>query len=117
MLRYTEQFQQNYGIDVSVSRRGEARVPERLAAEVIRMVHEGLRDVWEHTRAARARIALDAPADRLPLSVENDNADGREGVADFTPRSITERAAALGGRAAVACDGRGRTVVLVRVPL
>ena len=117
VLRYTEQFQQNYGIDVSVSFRGEARVPERLAAEVIQMVHEGLRNVWKHTRAARARIVLDASADRLLLSIENDNADGEEGIADFTPRSITERAEALGGRATVACDGRGRTVVLVRVPL
>lgn len=117
VLRYTEQFQENYGIDVSVSFRGEARVPERLAAELIQMVHEGLRNVWKHTRAARAAVALDASADRLLLSIENDNADGGEGIADFTPRSITERAEALGGRATVACDGRGRTVVLVRVPL
>jgi signal transduction histidine kinase len=60
---------------------------------------------------------LDASADRLLLSIENDNAEGEEGIADFTPRSITERAEALGGRATVACDGRGRTVVVVRVPL
>ena len=117
VLRYTEQFQANYGIDVSVSFRGEARVPERLAAEVIQMVHEGLRNVWKHTAASRAAVVLDASADRLLLSVENDNADGEEGIADFTPRSITERAEALGGRATVASDGRGRTVVLVRVPL
>ena len=117
VLRYTEQFQENYGIDVRVSFRGEARVPERLAAEVIQMVHEGLRNVWKHTRAARSAVALDASADRLLLSIENDNARGEEGIADFTPRSITERAEALGGRATVACDGRGRTVVLVRVPL
>lgn len=117
VLRYTEQFQENYGIDVSVSFRGEARVPERLAAEVIQMVHEGLRNVWKHTKAARSAVVLDASADRLLLSIENDNAEGEEGIADFTPRSITERAEALGGRATVACDGRGRTVVLVRVPL
>jgi signal transduction histidine kinase len=117
VLRYTEQFQENYGIDVSVTFRGEAGVPERLAAEVIQMVHEGLRNVWKHTAAARCSVVLDASADRLLLSIENDNAEGEEGIADFTPRSITERAEALGGRATVACDGRGRTVVVVRVPL
>ncbi|HLL76948.1 MAG TPA: histidine kinase [Pyrinomonadaceae bacterium] len=117
VLRYTEQFQENYGIDVKVTFRGEAGVPERLAAEVIQMVHEGLRNVWKHTAASRCAVALDASAERLLLSIENDNAEGEEGNADFTPRSITERAEALGGRATVACDGRGHTVLVVRVPL
>jgi signal transduction histidine kinase len=118
VIRYTEQFQENYGIDVRVAFRGEARIPERLAAEVIQMVHEGLRNVWKHTEATRCSVVLEASADRLLLSIENDNAAGDAGSRGlFSPRSITERAEALGGRATVAVGGDGRTVVIVRIPL
>jgi len=114
--RYTEQFQENYGIDVRLDIRGRVGVTDRLAAELIQMVHEGLRNVWKHTEAPRAAVTLESKGGNVLLSIENDGAAG----APFTPRSITERAEALGGRALVGVEtdgGGGRTAVRVRIPL
>jgi signal transduction histidine kinase len=118
--RYTGQFQENYGIDVKLDIRGGVRVTDRLAAELIQMVHEGLRNVWKHTEATRCVVRLEAGAGDLLLSIENDGA----AAAPFEPRSITERAEALGGRARVGVErggddgeGGGLTAVRVRIPL
>jgi signal transduction histidine kinase len=59
------------------------------------------------------RIAIDRRAVRL--AVENDRAPG-DGAAAFSPRSLTRRASAMGGRAVVAI-AEGRTVVNVEIPL
>ena len=114
--RYTEQFQENYGIDVKLDIRGGASVTDRLAAELIQMVHEGLRNVWKHTEATRCVVRLEANNNDLLLSIENDGA----AAAPFTPRSISERAEALGGRARVGVErggSDGHTAVRVRIPL
>ena len=114
--RYTEQFQENYGIDVRLDIRGRVGVTDRLAAELIQMVHEGLRNVWKHTEASRSVVALESKADHVLLSIENEG----EAAAPFTPRSITERAEALGGHALVGVErggGGGSTAVRVRIPL
>lgn len=120
LRRYTGQFQENYGIDVKLDIRGGGRVTERLAAELIQMVHEGLRNVWKHTEATRCAVRLEAEGSDLLLSIENDGAAS----AGFAPRSITERAEALGGRARVGVEragangeGGGLTAVRVRIPL
>jgi signal transduction histidine kinase len=121
LKRYTEQFQENYGIDVQLDMRGGVRVTDRLAAELIQMVHEGLRNVWKHTEATRCVVRLEGDGRDLLLSIENDGAAAEP----FAPRSITERAEALGGRARVGVErdgdgdgnGRGLTAVRVRIPL
>lgn len=114
--RYTEQFQENYGIDVQLDIRGGVHVTDRLAAELIQMVHEGLRNVWKHTEATRCVVTLETESGNLLLSIENDGA----AAAPFTPRSISERAEALGGHARVGVE-RGtdgsHTAVRVRIPL
>ncbi len=118
LRRYTGQFQENYGIDVKLDVRGVVGVTDRLAAELIQMVHEGLRNVWKHTEATRCVVRLEAEGRDLLLSIENDGAAS----APFAPRSITERAEALGGRARVGVErggdgGGGTTTVRVRIPL
>jgi signal transduction histidine kinase len=116
--RYTKQFQENYGIDVRLDIRGGVRVTDRLAAELIQMVHEGLRNVWKHTEATLCVVTLEEDAGSLLLSIENDGAAD----APFAPRSITERAESLGGSARVGVErggaaGGGLTAVRVRIPL
>jgi signal transduction histidine kinase len=54
--------------------------------------------------------------DSLILHIENDNPDGTTPVA-FFPRSITERATALGGNTHVEWNGQGETVVIIEIPL
>ena len=52
----------------------------------------------------------------MVLDIENDvaSADSHEA---FTPRSITERALALGGRVSVDVNNAGRTIVSVIIPM
>jgi hypothetical protein len=56
--RFAAQFGDDYDIDVRVEFDGRLNVNDRLAAEVIRFVHEGLSNVRKHTRATRATLRL-----------------------------------------------------------
>ncbi|MDT5293731.1 MAG: hypothetical protein QOJ76_611 [Acidobacteriota bacterium] len=117
LRRYTEQFQENYGIDVDVVCRGDLPITDRLAAELIQMVHEGLSNAWKHTEATRCVVKLDSLDNNLVLRIENDNAPSDVGHAPFRPRSLAERAESLGGRLSVERDGANRTAVRVQIPL
>ncbi len=88
----------------------------RLAVEVLHMVTEGLSNIRRHTHATRATIVLARHADRLVLRIENDCPDGVQ-PDRFTPWSITERAAALGGQAYVEQHEDSGTAVVVEIPL
>jgi len=114
--RYVSQFQDNYGIAVRVETRNEINVNDRLAAELIQMVHEGLSNVRKHTEAASSLVSFESGGGRIVLRVENDNPDGRP-AAPFVPRSITERAENLGGRARVEATPGGSTAIRVEIPL
>ncbi len=119
--RFAAQFAEDYGIEVDVACAGRLNVNDRLAAEVIRFVHEGLSNVRKHTRATRAAVRLGCNERACTLSIENDGANESTGGVDsgtpFTPKSITERARELGGRAFVERAGDDRTVVTIEIPL
>ncbi len=114
--RFARKFAEATGISVNVEAKTALPVHDRLAAEVFQMVAEGLSNVRRHTRSAQATVTLACDHDHLHLSIANDTAPGTVPV-PFTPRSITERAIALGGRAHVEWPARGGTVVLVDIPL
>jgi signal transduction histidine kinase len=114
--RFARKFAEATGISVHVEAKTTLPVHDRLAAEVFQMVAEGLSNVRRHTRSAQATVTLACDHDHLCLSIANDTAPGTVPV-PFTPRSITERAIALGGRAHVEWPARGGTVVLVDIPL
>jgi len=114
--RFTKKFAEATGIVVHVEAETALPVHDRLAAEVFQMVAEGLSNVRRHTRSAQATVTLSCQDDHLHLSIANDVATG--GVPPpFTPRSITERATALGGRAHVEWPEHGGTVIVVDIPL
>jgi signal transduction histidine kinase len=115
--RYTEQFQENYGINVEVVSEGNLLITDRLAAELIQMVHEGLINAWKHTEATRCIVRLDSVDNNLVLCIENNNAPPRAERVPFKPRSLTERAASLGGRMSVEHVGTDQTVICVQIPL
>ena len=116
--RFAAQFADNYDLDIQVESKGEINVNDRLAAELIRIVHEGLSNVRKHTAATTSKITLERAGSSLQLCIENDNAraDGKPRVA-FIPSSITERAEELGGHVRVERSHEGRTVVKVEIPL
>jgi signal transduction histidine kinase len=112
--RFAAQFGEDYEIEVEFECAGRLNVNDRLAAELIRFVHEGLSNVRKHTRATRVALRLEGRERVCRLRIEN---NGAETTAPFTPRSIAERARELGGHASVERAGEDRTVVTVEIPL
>jgi len=113
--RFASRFSEVTGIAVEVEARDDLRVADRLAAEAFQMVAEGLSNVRRHTQSPQARVGLALQNGSLHLRIENPA--GPDPCAPFTPRSIAERAAALGGGAMVLAGAAGATVVQVEVPL
>jgi signal transduction histidine kinase len=114
--RFAAKFSEAAGIHVQVETASDGiHVNDRLAAEAFQMVAEGLSNIRRHTEATRASISLAHLDDRFLLSIAND-APNNVASAPFVPRSITERARALGGGASVKCED-GETIVRVEIPL
>jgi signal transduction histidine kinase len=115
LRRQANKFGELYGIKIEVNAGSDISVSDRLAAEVFQIVREGLTNVRRHTQAARASVSVLRSGQQLVVSVENERA-ADEPRNHFTPRSITERSAALGGRTRVE-QNDGRTAVTVEIPL
>jgi signal transduction histidine kinase len=113
--RFCSRFSEATGIRIEVVTRGDPVRNDRLAAEVFQMVAESLSNVRRHTSAGRSEVRIEAAGDRLQLTVTNDEAG--PGAPDFHPRSLRERAAALGGTVRVEHPGPGTTAVCVDIPL
>jgi signal transduction histidine kinase len=114
--RFTKKFAEATGIAVHVEATTALPVQDRLAAEVFQMVAEGLSNVRRHTRSAQAIVTLTCGDQHLCLRIANDGTPGA-GPTPFTPRSLTERATALGGCAHVEWLEHGGTVIVVDIPL
>jgi signal transduction histidine kinase len=113
--RFCSRFSEATGIRVDVVTSGHPVRNDRLAAEVFQMVAESLSNVRRHTSAGRCEVRIEVAEDRLRLTVTNDEAG--PGTPDFYPRSLGERAAALGGTAVVEHPRRDTTAVCVDIPL
>jgi signal transduction histidine kinase len=114
--RFAQKFTEVTGIDVQIDAPDSLQIDERLAGELFQLIAEGLSNIRRHTQAKRATIGLAREAGMLTLRIANDGARGAAAAA-FTPRSMTERALALGGFARVERDGDDRTAVLVDLPI
>jgi signal transduction histidine kinase len=88
----------------------------RLAAELFQIVREGLSNIKRHSDSSWARINMTSCDGEIVLDIENE-ASVAEHHNGFIPRSITERAIALGGRVSVNLDSGGRTIVSVKIPM
>jgi signal transduction histidine kinase len=114
--RFANKFAEATGIAVDVEAQTDMHLNDRLAAEVFQMVAEGLSNVRRHTRSVQATIRLACHGDCLTLWIENNIAQ-EPVLRSFTPRSITERATALGGRVHIQDTTDGDTAVVVTIPL
>jgi signal transduction histidine kinase len=110
--RYAELF--DFHVDVAID--CSAGVGRTLAAELPHMVCEALSNVRRHTRSRSASVRVSSEINMLVLAVRNALTAGERPPAPFTPKSLAERAAALGGYTSVQTDNAG-TIVTVRVPL
>lgn len=114
--RQAVRFAQLFGIQVEVEVDGEMPVSRRLAGEIFHIVAEGLSNIRRHTKARNVLIKLERSDDTLILTIRNDNTEETPETLSFQPRSLTERAAELGGSVAVEYT-KAATTVIVRVPL
>ena len=109
------QVREFYGIDIAVCVEGDLNVSDRLAAEVLQIMREGLSNICKHTIAQRGFVKLWCSDGWLKIEIENE-VIGPQPV-DFMPRSITERAEALGGKAQVKREPSGSTTVHIEIPV
>jgi signal transduction histidine kinase len=114
--RFASKFENATGIHVKVQDNTEGFLGnDRLTSEMFQMAAEALSNVHRHTQARSARVSLNLDGNTIRLQVENESAR-QGGRAQFTPRSISDRAEALGGRTEVLLE-EDRTVLRVDVPL
>jgi len=115
LRRQAAQVHQFYDVHIDVDTKGELHMSDRLAAEVFQIVNEGMSNICRHTTARHGYIELACDAGQLSVHIENE-CNGHP-VLDFTPNSITERAAALGGVARVQRGRSNRTAVEIVIPV
>ena len=121
--RFATRFSSVTGIKVEVNSRGRIEINDRLAAELFQMVTEGLSNVRRHALCDNASVDLACEKGKIFLQIKNrrpgvsGNLDHHDEPILFKPRSISERAALLGGETKVSIDEMNYTVVTVAIPL
>jgi signal transduction histidine kinase len=105
-----------YGIRIEIfAEDDQINISDRLSAEVFQMISESLSNVKRHTKSDYALIRIDSDDQKLKLEIQNNNPDG-ESAGEFVPKSLKERANALGGQVFVRNDDN-QTTVAVEIPL
>ena len=116
VARFAARFEDATGIAMSVDVGHAVALNDRLAAETFQMLVEGVSNVRRHTESRAISVRLRAVGQRLRLEIEDRGTAGRA-FAEFVPRSIAERAVALGGSASVQPSAEQGSVVTVEIPL
>ena len=114
--RFASKFSEATGLNVEIHGRDDLPIYDRLAAELFQMIEEGLSNVRRHSTSSYAKVEIAIKNGNLEMQLRNERLK-RLGEASFTPRSIADRAAALGGQTVVYTDGNFDTVVRVQIPL
>ena len=114
--RFAAKYLAVTGIQVEINCDEKLQINDRLAAEAFQMIAEALSNIRRHTSAEQAEVKITCDERDLVLSISNEITDGIDATS-FRPKSITERAAALGGRTEVFADNSNRTVVAIRIPM
>ena len=116
LARFADRFRDATGIDVALEITGSRGLNDRLAAEAFQMVAEAVSNVRRHAESRTIGITVHAESHALVIHVDNDGVAGERPQA-FVPKSIGERAAALGGSVIVEHRPGGVCRVTIRVPL
>lgn len=116
VTRFAAKYSEATGILVEVMSESDIPVDDRIAGEAFQMIAEGLSNVRRHSGASRATVRMACKGGFLALSIENEGAAGTP-FAPFRPRSIAERAEALGGCVGVTGREDGGAIVSVEIPL
>jgi signal transduction histidine kinase len=112
---FAAKFSDATGLKIEINSAEDLRIYDRLAAELFQMIEEGLSNIRRHSRSSYAKVGISRQNGDLILQLRNDSHKGQE-MPSFTPRSIADRATALGGKTEVYKDN-DETVVSVQIPL
>jgi signal transduction histidine kinase len=115
LRRQAEQALAAYGVGISIDVDGALEFGDRLTAEVVQIVREGISNICRHTAARRGAVLLRCSGELLRIEISNEH--GARQPPPFRPRSISERARALGGAAFVREGRFNDTIVCVEIPL
>ena len=115
LQQQTDQVKALYGVDIAVEAATNLQINDRMTAEVLQIVREGLSNICRHTLAQFGALKLQRSAGWLHIQIENAGANAP--VPAFSPRSITERVASLGGLVHVQSDADGYTSVQIQIPV
>ncbi|MBI3919575.1 MAG: hypothetical protein HY322_21510 [Betaproteobacteria bacterium] len=115
--RQAGRLERIYGIRIEVGIEISPQLSGRIAAEVLQMISEGLSNVLRHTTAKKALVSVRNETSHLVLEIGNEANPSLPGAERFTPRSIHDRAEALGGQTVVEYRDDGYTVVSVTIPV
>jgi len=109
------QFKEFYGIDFSIATAGEVVLSDRLAAEVLQLVREGLSNICKHTFSQEGFVNINCANGLLTIQIEN-KSEGAQPL-HFFPKSISERVTGLGGNVHVTHGPEATTVVNIEIPI
>jgi signal transduction histidine kinase len=101
-----------YDLQVDIDADDSLSVGNALVKELPHMVSEALSNIRRHTHSRRARVSLSRQGDSLVLAIHNQAPDGGQPATAFEPKSLSSRAAALGGYTSIHADGGGTTVTI-----
>jgi len=114
--RFASKFSEATGLNVEIEGNDDLPIYDRLAAELFQMIEEALSNVRRHSTSSYAKLHIAINDGHLEMRIRNERLK-RLGEASFTPVSIVERAAAMGGHTLVYTDANFDTVVSVEIPL
>lgn len=112
---FAAKFSDATGLKIEINATDDLPINDRLAAELFQMIEEGLSNIRRHSSSSFAIIDINREKADLILQLTNRRRK-EQNVVSFVPRSISDRATALGGRTVVYTDNDD-TVVRVQIPL
>jgi len=125
ILRYAEQYEEEYAISTSVDLKGLDSIPPSVELTVFRILQEELANVRKHSNADTVKISLETSQGDVILTVEDDGVgfdpkmlpleqDGGEHMGLVAMR---ERAELLGGNLNIASQPGEGTRITVSLPM
>ena len=115
--RQADRFSELYGIDVELNGSLGLTLNDRLTAEVLQIIGEGLSNVGRHTDSRSVTINLSRRGEHLLVQIVNHGGESGGDWKPFRPKSIAQRATQLGGSTEVSPQPDGGSAVTVDIPL
>lgn len=115
--RLTKEFTAATGITVTLKGGQATSLNDRLAAEAFQMIAEALSNIRRHTKASEATIEIETYKESFNLRIANNSSNGNGAPSKFVPKSITSRAALLGGAVDIEQTPLGDTVLKIGIPI